>query len=197
MAHSSPLLSHTLCCPQEPAGHQAKLSPDSAGGPWGSLGGTLLQALPSWEVCAHSFQELNDGFLPVVPRVLQVLQPQLQLLPGVLKHARVPQDLSGQRQARSAGARPMGAAQADGAQGSTGGPGLTHTLLSRHHGHCGSTWKGRGARALILLLSFHPGNEWGHRPSATQESRFLPDFHRVPGTPAQRTPQPVCGPLGW
>ena len=50
---------------------------------------------------------------------------------------------------------------------------------------------------LILLLSFHPGNEWGHRPSATQESRFLPDFHRVPGTPAQRTPQPVCGPLGW
>lgn len=50
---------------------------------------------------AHSFQELEDGLPSVLRGVVQVLQPQLQLPPRVLEHARVPQDLREQTAAVS------------------------------------------------------------------------------------------------
>lgn len=44
-----------------------------------------------------TFQKLNHSLLVLLRRVIQVLQPQLQLRPGVLKHTRVPQDLHNQK----------------------------------------------------------------------------------------------------
>lgn len=59
---------------------------------------------------AHSFQKLEDGLPAVLRGVVQVLQPQLQLPPRVLEHARVPQDLCEQTAGTSAGPGSVGLA---------------------------------------------------------------------------------------
>lgn len=41
----------------------------------------------------HPLQELNDDFLALLYSAVQVLQPELQLSPRVLKHTRVPENL--------------------------------------------------------------------------------------------------------